>query len=377
MFDGIRWTGFNNAEYGLGFPWPFPTDNSDAVAFRPSTGHVAVNPMYDAIHEWNGTGWTDLGGMEVSRGMVEDSFGRLWSIGDYPAGLQYYAGGSWTPVHAMNGRSLRSDPSRPGTVWAAGGGEVLRTDGTVLFSRTPEDFTELNPQSDFFTTVAGRPDGIAWLGSNQGLFRIDPASGAYQFYSPNNSEIPAEWISPLAVTPDGRVWFSFSESQVSTNMGLGWFDGASFGSYLAPPDGAFRWDGLPHASIADLEVRVLPGAYELWMSCLSRGIAVLTVPYNTTSVSEPPTPEAFKLAQNYPNPFNPETVIEFRVPSFGSVSLKVFDVLGREVATLVDEEKSAGSYSVRWDATSMGSGTYFYMLESNGRREIRKMVFVK
>ena len=58
FFDGIRWTGFNNAEYGLGFPWPFPTDNSDAVAFRPSTGLVAVNPMYDGIHEWNGTSWT-------------------------------------------------------------------------------------------------------------------------------------------------------------------------------------------------------------------------------------------------------------------------------------------------------------------------------
>ena len=88
-------------------------------------------------------------------------------------------------------------------------------------------------------------------------------------------------------------------------------------------------------------------------------------------------PTQFSLWQNYPNPFNPTTAIRFEIPQSGFVSMKVFDVLGREVATLVNEEKSPGSYSVRWDATNIGSGTYFCKLESNGRREIRKMLLMK
>ncbi len=100
----------------------------------------------------------------------------------------------------------------------------------------------------------------------------------------------------------------------------------------------------------------------------------------TTEVTEgggKEIPTSFSLMQNYPNPFNPTTAIRFEVPQSGFVSLKVFDVLGREVATLVNEEKSPGSYSVRWDAATVGSGTYFARLESNGRREIRRMLLMK
>ena len=88
-------------------------------------------------------------------------------------------------------------------------------------------------------------------------------------------------------------------------------------------------------------------------------------------------PTQFSLDQNYPNPFNPNTEIGFRIADFGRVSLKILDVLGREVATLVNEEKSAGVYSARWNATAFGSGTYFYRIESNGQREIRKMLLMK
>jgi L-ascorbate metabolism protein UlaG (beta-lactamase superfamily) len=69
-------------------------------------------------------------------------------------------------------------------------------------------------------------------------------------------------------------------------------------------------------------------------------------------------PNGFQLSQNYPNPFNPATNFEFRISSFGFVSIKVFDLLGREVAVLVDESKNAGSYRMRWDASSVPSGMY-------------------
>ena len=76
------------------------------------------------------------------------------------------------------------------------------------------------------------------------------------------------------------------------------------------------------------------------------------------------TPDKFLLEQNYPNPFNPKTVITFQTPTEGQITLKVYDVLGNEVATLLDEQKSAGSYNVELDASQLTSGIYFYQIES-------------
>jgi Tol biopolymer transport system component len=88
-------------------------------------------------------------------------------------------------------------------------------------------------------------------------------------------------------------------------------------------------------------------------------------------------PGGFVLGQNYPNPFNPTTSVEFRVSGFGFVALKVFDVLGREVATLVDEVRQAGAHTVRWDASSLPSGVYYYRLQAGAFTQSRKMVFLK
>jgi hypothetical protein len=85
----------------------------------------------------------------------------------------------------------------------------------------------------------------------------------------------------------------------------------------------------------------------------------------------------FKLSQNYPNPFNPTTTIEFSLNSTQEVSLKVFDVLGREVATLVNERRAAGSYRVNFDASTLSSGTYFYRLQAGDVMESKKMMLVK
>jgi len=91
----------------------------------------------------------------------------------------------------------------------------------------------------------------------------------------------------------------------------------------------------------------------------------------------------FALSQNYPNPFNPTTSVKFRVSSFGFVSLKVYDVLGREVVKLVDENKPAGEYTVEFNGTNLSSGVYFYRLtvESSGQvnkfTDIKKMILAK
>jgi hypothetical protein len=88
-------------------------------------------------------------------------------------------------------------------------------------------------------------------------------------------------------------------------------------------------------------------------------------------------PVKFALEQNYPNPFNPSTSIQYRVSSNSQVSLKVYDVLGNEVATLVNEEKPAGSYEVKFDASGLTSGIYFYKLQAGSMVETKKMILMK
>jgi len=88
-------------------------------------------------------------------------------------------------------------------------------------------------------------------------------------------------------------------------------------------------------------------------------------------------PSNFQLDQNYPNPFNPSTKISWKSPVSGHQLLKVYDVLGNEVATLVDEEKPAGSYEIEFDASKLSSGTYFYQLRAGSLLETRKMVLLK
>ncbi len=83
------------------------------------------------------------------------------------------------------------------------------------------------------------------------------------------------------------------------------------------------------------------------------------------------------LEQNYPNPFNPSTAIPYQVASRGRVTLKIFDLLGREVQTLVDEERGPGTYSARWDGSHLTSGVYFYQLTVGGYRDVRKMMLLK
>jgi len=85
----------------------------------------------------------------------------------------------------------------------------------------------------------------------------------------------------------------------------------------------------------------------------------------------------FSLCQNYPNPFNPATTISFTLPSRSFVSLKVSDGLGREVATIVSGEMSAGSYSKQWDASGLPSGVYFYRLQAGSFTETKKLILLR
>ncbi|MBA4405926.1 hypothetical protein C0389_01495 [bacterium] len=85
----------------------------------------------------------------------------------------------------------------------------------------------------------------------------------------------------------------------------------------------------------------------------------------------------FKLEQNYPNPFNPETAISYQIPIDSKVILKIFDVLGRKIETLVNEDQSDGWHKVKFDGTKLSSGVYYYQLSAGSFMKTKKFVLTK
>jgi hypothetical protein len=91
----------------------------------------------------------------------------------------------------------------------------------------------------------------------------------------------------------------------------------------------------------------------------------------------PQLPQDFVLFQNYPNPFNPSTTIEFTLPHSSMVTLKIFNILGEEVSTLVSEELSTGKYEYKWDAADMVSGVYLYKITAGDFEQTKKLILLK
>lgn len=88
-------------------------------------------------------------------------------------------------------------------------------------------------------------------------------------------------------------------------------------------------------------------------------------------------PDEYALFQNYPNPFNPSTKMKYSLPQSSNVVIKVFDILGNEIETLVDGEKPAGTYELAWFAENLPTGVYFYQLRADSFVETKKMVLLR
>ena len=130
------------------------------------------------------------------------------------------------------------------------------------------------------------------------------------------------------------------------------------------------------AVFQDLDLKVIANCPQGWAVGNAGAIAKMTAIVGISNYnSEVPT--SYSLNQNYPNPFNPSTNINFSIPKSGLVTLKIYDMVGREVSSLVNEFKSAGNYVVGFNASALSSGTYFYRIEANDFIATKKMVLVK
>jgi hypothetical protein len=186
----------------------------------------------------------------------------------------------------------------------------------------------------------------------------------------------------------------------SSNGGLSWIHvyssgrvgGIAFsqlystGIFAATEEGILRSDdfgitwtvynnALPTMRLTDLLVD--PYSDTLYVSTETHGVLKVWDFITDVTDSRDFIPHEFVLAQNYPNPFNPSTTIRFRIGDLGFVSLKIFDLLGREVTTLVNEVRVPGEYTVLWDASGFASGVYLYKLISGKYNGVGKMLVIR
>ncbi len=286
-FDGTKWIGFNPLHYGLGEDWPFNSDNSDRVYVRPQSGQLLVNPTYQGLFRKDAMGWTDLQiGFDTVNDMREDSLGRLWLT--YYGKLLLRENDIWRQIGTEGGRVLRVDPKVPGKIWMMGETSIVATNGQTIKTWTIEDFPELSPQSDQFKGLVVDRDGMVWIGANtinlplnSSVIKLDPVRNRYTIYRYDiNWPFPGQYVMPVAATMDGRIWFQYDSDYGFDDQGLASFNGIRVIKFPAPFEGRPQWGGLPHAGITDVEPRSTTDGYELWISCASRGIAVLKVKLN-------------------------------------------------------------------------------------------------
>ncbi len=296
-------------------------------------------------------------------------------------------------AYALTQISLDSVGNRLGSPTA----DTIKAGDTVKFYIR---YTNLS-DSGFNVTnafILSSPDGATWTdscpgnfrGSNLGPIGMDTTGllskalfpTVYQlrtFSTPTGSPVRADGISPDTI--------SFSGAGNDIGLGLpAQTDVRHFvirirpkvadigkticldSSMKFPPTNVWKWSMLYGGNTGDFSTPLWSGRACFVIGPVGTGVNV---------IPGDGLPKEFALMQNYPNPFNPATQINFELPVKSEVSLKIYNLLGQEVATLVNEEKAAGRYSADWNASALASGVYFYKLEAGSFVQTKKMILMK
>lgn len=270
--------------------------------------------------------------------------GETWSgAGTFPAPSAIYAMFWFDAAHAWLGTNL---------------GISLRTaDGGSTWQNSPTSF--VNEYSLYFTTL-----DVGLVGSDVGVVNRTTDGGTTWT---SGTSLPAAVLFISGIRGTLEFWASAGPTVYYTpSAGDSWT--------TAPPNGNI---GISQVNT----ISMIRDGDNVFGWAVGNGGGIAHYKRITTDVNdeEEGILDRFSLSQNYPNPFNPTTAIPFSIPArtLGRTSLRVYDVLGREVATLVDEVKAPGRYQVTWDASTFSSGLYYSRLTSGSFTETKTMLLLK
>jgi photosystem II stability/assembly factor-like uncharacterized protein len=352
-------TSWSNVGTGL------PSREIDALAAVGSNLFVSLDDAGIYLSTNNDSSWTHTS-MPAAYIRSITAIGSNLFAGDYYYGVYRSTdnGTTWTQMDsgltalAVNVLIPSGSNLFDGT---SGGGVFLSTNNGT-------NWTAVN--TGFSKTTYGYIDAMTVSGTN--LF-----AGTYEagvFLSTNNG---ANWTAASNGLP--MIGISYDQILAFAASGKNIFVAPSGGGvYLSTNDGT-SWTsvntGLKYMGIKALAVN---GGY-LFAGGDSSGVWRRPLSEMITAVkgNENDVPKTFSLSQNYPNPFNPTTVINYQVPASAMVTLKVYDVLGREVATLINGRQNAGYYNATFNAANLPSGVYFYRLEAGTYHNTRKLLLLK
>ncbi len=274
-------------------------------------------------------------------------------------------GSSWTATSVGSAGSTFYTFAFSGTnifAGAVGGGVFLSTDSglswnTINTGLTDTDVLSLTIKGD--TVFAGTFSSGVW---KRPLSEIVPVELFSFKANVSGNNVNLNWTTATEVNNSG---FQIERSEKLEEGNLHWEKIGfvpGFGTTTESKSYSFTDQNLPS------------GKYQYRLNQIDFDG---TFEYSNTIEVDILSPIEFSLEQNYPNPFNPSTKIRFTIPESGNVSLKIFNLLGSEVATLINEEQQAGNYEVEFNAAALASGIYFYRLQAGSFVETKKMLLIK
>lgn len=329
----------------------------------------SINSSPGGISKFDGVNWINYNSQNSSipSGAVVnikfDSHGNLWTTTGN--GLGKFDGTNWSVYRDTNSglpnNILTSLAIEDTIVWI--GTQlygIIKYDGTnwTQFNTNNSQLPSNRSSVDAFDLDSSN---VKWFGTlGGGVARFDDVN--WTIYNTNNSGLPNNYINSLFVENINRIW-------IGTDWGLALFENGVWNVFNTTNS------PLPNNLVTNIESDKYGN---LWI-CTPNGLAV----YNENGIVSVQSitqeqPSDFNLYQNYPNPFNSTTIIQYDVKTRSNISLNVYDITGKTVAILVNDEKMPGIYEHTFKADKLSSGIYFYSLFSNSKLvKTRKFLLIK
>jgi ligand-binding sensor domain-containing protein len=322
-YDGSNWQLFDKSNSGLPdtYVWDIAVDPSANVWLATDAG----------IIKYDGSNWTTF--KKADRG---------------------YTGTSYS--EAIN--NIASDSK--GNIFAGwNGGFTALRDNVWINYDSKNSILKSNYVSSYSLDI-DKNDNIWWSTNSYGAYEYTN-DGVWKEYNTTNSGLPSNSIRKIFIDAQNNLWFC------TYGWGVAKYDGTTW-SYLTTAN-----SGLGCNSTRSI---LIDKSGNYWIGTFA-GLSYYNPNVVGVEQDYQNIPTQFELSQNYPNPFNPETTIKYQIPESGRVSLKIYDVLGREVANLVNEFQSRGNYTKMFNAASLSSGVYFYRLQAGNYSATKKLILVK